>query len=116
MEDKTIHPVSVQILGKPYTVACPADEVALLMQSADRVDQDMRDIRDAGKIFGSERIAIMVALNLAHELLSQQKNTRLSEGGIALQVQLEQLQEKVDSVLQRYQNHTSSKNPLTDKD
>ncbi len=30
----------------------------------------MNEIRDAGKVVGLERIAIMAALNIAHELLS----------------------------------------------
>lgn len=110
MDDKQTRPVTVQILNKQYKVACPSGEVDILMRSAERVDEEMRQIRDSGKILGTEHIAIMVALNLAHQLLSQQKNSKLSEGGVELQLQLQQLQEKMDSVLRRYQTDPNQEN------
>lgn len=62
--------VKVTILDREYTVGCPAEEKAGLMQSADHVDRHMREIRKSGKVVGTDRIAVMAALNIAHELIS----------------------------------------------
>ena len=66
----TVKNVEVQILDRPYRVACPDDERESLMASVAYVDQKMREIKSAGKIAGADRIAVMAALNIAHELLS----------------------------------------------
>ena len=62
--------VSVDILDKEYQVACPADEESALATAARYLDQHMRDIRSTGKVIGLERVAIMAALNISHELQS----------------------------------------------
>lgn len=61
--------VAVSILGKEYQVACPAEQHAELLLSARYLDEQMRVIRATGKVIGLERIAVMAALNIAHELL-----------------------------------------------
>lgn len=61
--------VAVGILGKEYQVACPAEQHAELLLSARYLDEQMRAIRATGKVIGLERIAVMAALNIAHELL-----------------------------------------------
>lgn len=62
--------VDVQIMGREFTVSCTDEERQGLMDAVDYLDNKMRDIRDAGKITGVERIAIMAALNLSHEVLN----------------------------------------------
>lgn len=61
--------VTVRILEKEYQVACPEEERAALLQSADMLNRRMKEIRDSGKVVGLDRMAVMVALNLANELL-----------------------------------------------
>ena len=61
--------VTVEILDKEYQVACPPEQEHELVGAARHLDQKMRDIRATGKIIGLERVAIMAALNLSHELL-----------------------------------------------
>jgi len=61
--------LDVSILGREYRVACKESERAALMQAVQYLDRCMREIREAGKIAGTERIAVMAALNIAHELL-----------------------------------------------
>ncbi len=61
--------VAVDILDKQYQVACPTDERGALIAAAHHLDQNMRDIRSSGKVIGLERVAIMAALNITHELL-----------------------------------------------
>lgn len=62
--------VSVEILDKEYQVACPPEQEQELVAAARHLDQQMRDIRATGKVIGLERVAIMAALNLSHEVLS----------------------------------------------
>jgi len=62
--------VDVNIMGRDFTVSCTDEERPGLINAVNFLDKKMRDIRDSGKIVGAERIAIMAALNLAHELLS----------------------------------------------
>ena len=61
--------VPVRIMGKEYNVECPPDEHEALVASADLLNERMSAIRKRGKAIGAERIAVMVALNLARELL-----------------------------------------------
>ena len=77
-------PVHVKILDKEYQVACPEEEREGLVASAEHLNQRMLEIRKSGKVFGSDRIAVMAALNLAHELLqskgvAEELDHRLSE-------------------------------------
>jgi len=74
--------VSVRILDKEYQVSCQQDEVEALSASARYLDQQMRTIRESGKVFGLDRIAVMAALNISNELLQRQQalTTLQSEG------------------------------------
>ena len=71
--------VNVKILDKDYQVACPADEVDALTASANYLDDQMKNIRDSGKIFGLDRIAVMAALNIANEYLNKQSIVETTE-------------------------------------
>lgn len=106
MEEFPIVPVVVQIFGKEYTVACPEGQEQALILSAKRVDQEMRHVRETGKVFGTDRIAVMVALNLAHELLNQQG---LSDQGryADTMAKVEQIQNQVTAALAQYQKYAS---------
>jgi cell division protein ZapA len=68
------HSVSVQIMDKEFRIACPEEEHDALLASAHMLNMKMKEIRDSG-IIGPDRIAIMAALNIAHEMM-QQKNQR----------------------------------------
>ncbi|AHI29842.1 cell division protein ZapA [Marinobacter similis] len=61
----------VKILDKEYLVACPDEERDALTRAARHLDNKMREIRASGKVFGTERIAVMAALNITHELLER---------------------------------------------
>ena len=62
--------VDVSIMGCEFRVSCTDDEYEALMSAVSYLDRKMREIRDSGKVIGVERIAIMAALNIAHELLT----------------------------------------------
>lgn len=61
--------VTVKILGKDYQIACTDDQTHHLIDAALLLDNRMKEIRSSGRVIGLERIAVMAALNLAHELL-----------------------------------------------
>ncbi|MFP4146709.1 MAG: cell division protein ZapA [Halorhodospira sp.] len=72
--------VKVRILDQDFTVACPEDAKNDLLQSADYVDRKMREIRKSGNVVGTDRVAVMAALNIAHELLAvQAENEELAD-------------------------------------
>lgn len=86
--------VSVRILDKDYQVACPPEERGALLESARLLDERMREIKRSGSVIGLERIAVMVALNLSHELMqAEQRSTE------AMRARLDQLNLKLDSAL-----------------
>lgn len=62
-------PVAVQILDREYRIVCPPEERRALMEAALYLDQQMREVRDAGKVMSAEKIAVMCALNMSDELL-----------------------------------------------
>lgn len=62
--------VDVRILDRDYKLAVADAERHRLLDAANLVDGRMRAIREAGRVSGVERIAVMAALQLAHELLS----------------------------------------------
>ena len=64
--------LNIKIMDKDYSVACPQDQQSSLRDSADFLNDRLNDIKNKGSIIGTERIAIMAALNLAHELLGSQ--------------------------------------------
>lgn len=90
--------VSVDILDKEYQVACPADEEQSLMGAARYLDQHMRDIRATGKVIGLERVAIMAALNISHELLALKSGNGPAEGD-EQKDRLQALNSQLDEVL-----------------
>ncbi len=68
MADKKL-PTVVKILDKEYRIACEPEEINSLKESAQYLNDQMRLIRDKGSVIGSDRIAVMAALNITHELL-----------------------------------------------
>ena len=94
MSDNTI-PVSVRIMEKEYKISCPEGEHTSLLASAKHVDKSMRKIREGGKALGAERVAVMAAINIAHEMLS-------GKGGDSGEVakRIDALQESLDTMLE----------------
>jgi cell division protein ZapA len=90
--------VSVRILDKEYQVACPGDERDDLMRCAELLNLRMREIRDSGKIIGLDRIAVMAALNISHELIrANQSDDKVDD---KLGERVRQMREQVESELE----------------
>lgn len=88
--------VSVLILDKEYQVSCKPDERHDLMRAANELDERMRAARNSGNIVGLERIAIMVALNLCHEL---QKRSGTNLADPETKQSLERISDTLDEAL-----------------
>jgi cell division protein ZapA len=64
----TSEPVAVRILDREYTVGCEPDERDGLMAAAKLLDAKMREVRGGNRMAALDRVAVLAALNLAHEL------------------------------------------------
>jgi cell division protein ZapA len=62
--------LQINVMGREFRVACPENEQKELLEAVEYLNRKMDEIRDNGKVIGVERIAIMAALNIAHELLT----------------------------------------------
>jgi cell division protein ZapA len=88
--------VAVKILDKDFHVACGPNERDALLQSAEHVNRLMREIRDHGKVTGTDRIAVMAALNIANELLQQRSQGASPEVG----ARLKSLRQRIETAMQ----------------
>ena len=96
MSDEPLQ-VNIRILDKDYHIACPPSEQEDLRASARLLDQRMREIRQTGRVIGTDRIAVMAALNITHELIQLQRTQPVSQG--ETDRRLSQLQEQVATAL-----------------
>ena len=94
-------PINISILDKEYKVACPPGEQSALLESAKFLDTKMREMRDGGTIIGSERIAVITALNMANELLNSGNVDK--EVGKQLPPRLRDLESRVARALDQVQ-------------
>ncbi|MEM9402446.1 MAG: cell division protein ZapA [Pseudomonadota bacterium] len=89
--------VSVRILDKEYQVACPANQRTDLLDSAEMLNEKMREVRDKSGVVGLDRIAVMAALNMANDLLHAQARDEAIEGNFSDRLKV--ISDRVDSVL-----------------
>ena len=97
-------PVNVRIVDRDYTVACKPHERDGLMDAARMLDKRMREIRDSNRMATMDRIAVLAALNLAHELL-QFRNAE-GEGQREIALTLNALSKQLDRLLVATENRT----------
>lgn len=97
MADSTISNINVRILDKEYQVACPQGQEQDLLEAARALNAKMLEIKNSGKIIGSERIAVMAALNLSNELNCERKQYQRDTE--ATKQRLQGLTDKVERVL-----------------
>ena len=89
--------VTVHILDKEYSIMCPQEERSNLVSAARYLDGKMREIRSSGKVIGADRIAVMAALNITHDLLHKQQ--RLDQEADHTRERVRDLLSRVDSAL-----------------
>ncbi|WP_407352585.1 cell division protein ZapA [Luteimonas sp. R10] len=90
-------PVSIRVLDREYTVGVGPDEREALMQAAKLLDTRMREVRGANRMAAVDRVAVLAALNLAHEL--QQLRNESDQRERELSRLLDELQRKLDGAL-----------------
>src|SRR5256885_16220315 len=98
-EQKT---VEVSLLGRTYRVACSDAERDALMQAVAYLDAKMNEIRKAGKVMGAERIAVMAALNVAHELLSMKIGSGFDMGQAKRRIS--PIESQIDAAISKKEN------------
>jgi cell division protein ZapA len=101
MSEDRVSRISVRLLDREYQVACPTEERADLLDSAEYLDTKMREVRDAGKVVGLDRIAVISALNLANELIKLRRHGSTLDGDVG--ARLRTLRERVEAALERGQ-------------
>jgi cell division protein ZapA len=90
-------PVAVNILDREFLIGCTPEERAGLLAAASYLDGKMREVRGASRAQSVDRIAVLAALNMAHELL-QSKQQNESHSNVVAQ-QLHALRSKLDAAL-----------------
>jgi cell division protein ZapA len=89
--------VSIRVLDREYTVGVKPEERDSLMAAARLLDQQMREIRGANRMAAIDRVAVLAALNFAHEL-ELLRNARKGHDR-ELAATIDSLQRKLDTLL-----------------
>ena len=89
--------VQVKIIDKEYHVNCPPSDKEALIKSARYLDENMSKIKGRGNIHGVEKIAVMAALNITHDML--RKNRLINETRHATAQQVQGIETKIDSAI-----------------
>jgi cell division protein ZapA len=92
--------MTISLLGREFRVGCPEGEEKQILASVDYLNRKLKEVRDTGKVSGNERIAIMAALNIAHELVSNSgKGSAPAFDASTYKRRIVAMQEMVDSAL-----------------
>lgn len=89
-------PVTVTIAEKEYKISCPKGEHESLLASAKSVNDNMLKARESGKALSADRIAVMAAINIAHELVKTNEQTNVDDNFLA---RIDKMQESIDKAL-----------------
>ena len=92
--------ITISLLGREFRVGCPEGEEKQLLASVEFLNRKLKEVRDTGKVVGNERIAIMAALNIAHEHMSN--NGKAGAGSVdsaAFKRRILVMRETLDSAL-----------------
>ena len=92
-------PTSVTILDKEYLIACSDEERDLLNDAVSLLNERMQEVKNSGKIIGSERIAVLAALNIANEMLAYKNENEDYTSNVDGVVR--RLQDKIDDALMK---------------
>ena len=89
--------IEISILGRSYRIACEEGERAGLMEAVAYLDGKMAAIKKGGKVTGTDRIAVMAALNIAHEFLTMKLGNGFDIGQAKRRISL--IEAKLDEAL-----------------
>jgi cell division protein ZapA len=91
--------IAISLMGREFRVGCPEGEEKQLMASVDYLNRKLKEVRDTGKVVGNERIAIMAALNIAHEYMSNSGKGSAGGSDPAFKRRILAMQETLDTAL-----------------
>lgn len=94
MNDKNTIPVTITILEKDYKISCPKGEHESLLVSAKNVNENMLKVRESGKALSADRVAVMAAINIAHDLVKTDGEPNISS---ELESKIDKMQKSIDS-------------------
>ncbi len=90
-------PVAVNILDKEYLISCNDEEREQLHTAVTFLNMKMKEVKDSGKVIGSERVAVMTALNISHELLAYKRTN--ADYTTTIDKTIQRLKNKLDEAL-----------------
>lgn len=90
--------VSINILEREYQISCSPSEEEALRKSARYLDEQMKKVKTHGTTLGFEKLAVMTALNISHELLQRSQSATDNESDSEHMIKI--LEQKIDSALQ----------------
>ncbi|MBU6459371.1 MAG: cell division protein ZapA [Proteobacteria bacterium] len=93
--------LTVLVMGREFRISCPENEREALLASVDMLNSRMLDIKKAGGVPGNERVAILAALQIAHEFYSRKVSKSLDVAEI--QSKIKAMQGNLDSVIDELQ-------------
>ena len=98
MNNNDAIPVTIKILEKEYKISCPQGEHESLLVSAKNVNDNMEKVRESGKALSADRVAVMAAINIAHELVKTNENPKIDTN---IMSRIDEMQESIDNILQK---------------
>ncbi len=93
-----INSISIKIMGRDYQIACGPDEEYALRQAASYLNSQMEQVKKHGSTLGFEKIVVMTALNICHDML--QNSNQADDSVNTTQIFLTHLEKKIESALQ----------------
>ena len=95
-------PVNVTILDKEYLISCKDNEREQLHSAVSYLNHKLQELKNSGKVIGTERIAVMTALNIANEFLAyRQENNDYTH---IVDATIKRIQGKINSALDKDRN------------
>ena len=89
-------PVTITILEKEYKISCPKGEHESLLVSAKNVNDNMTQVRESGKALSADRVAVMAAINIAHDLVKINEKPSMDNN---LVIRIDKMQKSIDNIL-----------------
>ncbi len=89
--------IEISVLGRNYKIACEEGEREALLEAVAYLDGKMAEIKKAGKVNGADRIAVMAALNIAHEFLTMKLGNGFDIGQAKRRIS--QIEAKLDAAI-----------------
>lgn len=97
MSSAELKPLDVTIMGREFRIACKEEERQQLLDAVAFLEKRMREVKETGKVVGTERIALIAALQIAHEFLSTRVSGKFDLGEIRRRINV--MQETLDRAL-----------------